>query len=170
MAVIQGDMPIATAEMGRKESGGSGRLMYLLLLVSAVFYGCGFLHPNADFPNWSRWSDWSKMTDEGWYGAGAVQHFLQGHWFLAGSFNPAVAMPVWPAMLGGWFALTGVSMAWARVLTMVLYGASLVLLYMVVRRERAGTIAALAITLPSGKSSTLETSSFRRSVTRWSRR
>jgi 4-amino-4-deoxy-L-arabinose transferase-like glycosyltransferase len=89
--------------------------------------------------------DWSKMTDEGWYGSAAVQHFLMGRWYLPGSFNPAVAMPVWPAMLSVWFAATGVSMAAARELTMLLYGVSLVLLYAVVRRAASSRVAALAV-------------------------
>jgi 4-amino-4-deoxy-L-arabinose transferase-like glycosyltransferase len=117
----------------------------VVLLVCAVFYGLGFVHPRADFPNFSPWSDWAKMTDEGWYGSAAIQHFLQGSWYLPGAFNPVVAMPVWPVMLGGWFAITGVSMASARVLTMLLYGASLVLLYLVVKRERTELAAAIAV-------------------------
>jgi hypothetical protein len=56
------------------------------------------------------------MTDEGWYGSAAIQHFLIGSWFLPGSFNPAVAMPVWP--LSMWFGLTGVGMVSARTLTL----------------------------------------------------
>src|ERR1700734_566993 len=39
-----------------------------LLLIAVVFYGFCFLHLRADFPNYSPWNDWSKMTDEGWYG------------------------------------------------------------------------------------------------------
>jgi len=26
-----------------------------------------FLHPRADFPNFSPWMDYAKYTDEGWY-------------------------------------------------------------------------------------------------------
>jgi hypothetical protein len=126
-------------------SRGGHRLAWLLLLLSAAFFLAGFFHLRADFP----WMDWSKMTDEGWYGGAAIQHFVWGHWYLADSFNPAVAMPVWPAMLAGWFTVTGVSMIAARTLTMVLYGVSLVLLYAVVRRavqgsERARGLSALA--------------------------
>jgi 4-amino-4-deoxy-L-arabinose transferase-like glycosyltransferase len=121
----------------------------LLLVVSVVAYGAGFMHLRADFPNGSPWSDWSKMTDEGWYGGGAIHHFVQGSWYLPDSFNPAVAMPVWPGMLAGWFGVTGVSMAAARVLTMLLYGVSLVLLYRVVRLAvpEARVLAAVAVLL-----------------------
>jgi 4-amino-4-deoxy-L-arabinose transferase-like glycosyltransferase len=87
------------------------------------------------------------MTDEGWYGGAAIHHFLEGSWYLPDSFNPAVAMPVWPTMLGVWFALTGVSMVAARTLTMLLYGVSLVLLYRVVWRARPGRLAAVVVLL-----------------------
>ncbi len=130
---------------------GRHRLAWLLLLLSAAFFVAGFFHLRADFPNNSPWMDWSKMTDEGWYGGAAIQHFVWGHWYLPDSFNPAVAMPVWPAMLTAWFAATGVGMAAARALTMLLYGASLALLYAVVRRELPGrgvsALAALAVLL-----------------------
>ncbi len=91
--------------------------------------------------------DWSKMTDEGWYGGAGIHHFVQGSWYLPDSFNPAVAMPVWPLMLGAWFAATGVSMVAARVLTMLLYGGSLVLLYGVVSKARPGRLAAAVVLL-----------------------
>ncbi len=69
-------------------------LSRMLLLVSAILYGLCFLHLKADFPNGSPWNDLSKMTDEGWYAEAATRHFLQGGWYVPGSFNPAVAMPV----------------------------------------------------------------------------
>jgi 4-amino-4-deoxy-L-arabinose transferase-like glycosyltransferase len=119
----------------------------LLLVLSAAFYVVGFVHLRADFPNGSPWMDWSKMTDEGWYGGAAIHHFVQGSWYLPDSFNPVVAMPVWPAMLGAWFAVTGVSMIAARTLTMLLYGVSLVLLYRVAWRARPGRLAAVVVLL-----------------------
>jgi hypothetical protein len=122
-------------------------LARVLLLVSGVFLALGFVHLRADFPNFSPWSDWSKMTDEGWYGGGAVQHYLFGRWYLPGSFNPAVAMPVWPAMLGVWFGVTGVGMGAARCLTMILYTASAGMLYALVRRAGGDVAAALAVLL-----------------------
>lgn len=122
-------------------------LKWALLLLAAVFYVLTFVHLRADFPNFSPWNDWSKMTDEGWYGGGAVHHFVQGSWFLPGSFNPAVAMPVWPLMLAFWFKLTGVGMVAARSLTVLIYGVSLGLLYMLVRRASHGLAAACAVAL-----------------------
>jgi 4-amino-4-deoxy-L-arabinose transferase-like glycosyltransferase len=145
--VIQGgvamDLNAQDKEARYRGRGWTG----LALLVSTVFYVISFLHLRADFPNGSPWTDWSKMTDEGWYGGGAVHHFVQGSWYLPGSFNPAVAMPVWPAMLGAWFAVTGVSMIAARTLTMLLYGVSLVLLYKVAWRARPGKLAAIVVLL-----------------------
>ena len=118
-----------------------------LLLLTVVFYLLTFVHLRADFPNFSPWNDWSKMTDEGWYGGAAAHHFVQGSWFLPGSFNPAVAMPVWPLMLAFWFKLTGVGMVAARTLTVLIYGISLALLYTLVRRSADSLAAACAVAL-----------------------
>jgi 4-amino-4-deoxy-L-arabinose transferase-like glycosyltransferase len=136
----------SNAQGGDVRRKGRG-LVGLLLVLSAIFYIAGFVHLRADFPNGSPWSDWSKMTDEGWYGAAAIHHFVLGSWYLPDSFNSAVAMPVWPAMLGAWFAVTGVSMIAARTLTMLLYGVSLVLLYRVAWRTRPGKVAAVVVLL-----------------------
>ncbi len=150
-AVIQGGVASETAMRGDGSGQGVARrgdmLVWVLLAISVGFFVLTCLHPRSDFPNGSPWSDWSKMTDEGWYGGAAVHHFVQGGWYLADSFNPAVAMPVWPAMLAGWFGLTGVSMLGARLLTLLLYGISLVLLYRVVWRARPGRSAAVAVLL-----------------------
>lgn len=116
-----------------EKSSGKAALAGLLLAVAAAVYLVGFVHLRADFPSGSPWSDWSKMTDEGWYGSAAIRHFTEGHWYLPESFNPAVAMPVWPLMLGAWFKFAGVDMGAARALTMLLYGASLVMLYRLLR-------------------------------------
>ncbi|MFP5231032.1 MAG: ArnT family glycosyltransferase [Acidobacteriota bacterium] len=131
----------------RGERASCFGLERLLLLLSAGFYVAGFIHLRADFPNGSPWMDWSKMTDEGWYGGAAIHHFVQGSWYLPDSFNPSVAMPVWPLMLAVWFAAFGVSMIAARILTMLLYGVSLALLYRLVRQARSGPLAAGVVLL-----------------------
>ena len=123
-----------------------------LLLIAAVFYGLCFFHLRADFPNHSPWNDWSKMTDEGWYGGAAAQHLLHASWFTPGSFNPAVAMPVWPLALRVWFGLTGTGMQSARALMLLVYGTSLALLFLTVRernrnQDDSGILPALAIAL-----------------------
>jgi 4-amino-4-deoxy-L-arabinose transferase-like glycosyltransferase len=147
--VIQEVVAAETTVRANGEGGGSQFVVGSMLVLSAIVYVAGFVHLRADFPNGSPWNDWSKMTDEGWYGGAAIHHFVNGSWYLPDSFNPAVAMPVWPAMLTAWFAVTGVSMIAARVLVMLLYGASLVLLYLLVRRGMPGAklLAALAVLL-----------------------
>src|SRR5665213_3604216 len=67
-------------------------LRWLLLSVAAIFFALHFLHLRADFPNNSPWDDWSKYTDEGWYGDAAIRQVLFGHWYWKGDFNPAVAL------------------------------------------------------------------------------
>ena len=88
-----------------------------------------FLHLTADFPGGSTWQDWSRYTDEGWYSDAAVRHVLFGHWYLPGDFNPAVALPVWPLLEAMVFRFTGVSLAAARALTVVVFGVTLLAAY-----------------------------------------
>jgi len=114
----------------------AARVISLLLLgVSAVFFALHFLHLTADFPNHSPWMDWSKYTDEGWYGDAAIRHYVSGHWYWKGDFNPAVALPVWPALELLVFKFTGVSVAAARALTLCVFGFTLVTLYLLIQRH-----------------------------------
>ena len=106
-----------------------------LLLLAAVFFALHFPHLNADFPNNSPWSDWSKYTDEGWYGDAAIRHYLFGHWYFKGDFNPAVALPVWPALELVLFRFTGVSAAAARALTLGVFAVTLLALYRLIARH-----------------------------------
>jgi hypothetical protein len=106
----------------------------LLLAVSAVFFVLHFFHLSADFPNKAPWMDWAKYTDEGWYGDAAIRHYLTGHWYWSGDFNPAVALPVWPAIELIVFKFTGVSPVAARALTVCVFGLTLVLFYVLLQR------------------------------------
>ena len=105
-----------------------------LLILAAVFFALHFVHLTADFPNFSPWMDWSKYTDEGWYGDAAIRHYLLGHWYVAGDFNPAAALPVWPILEGLLFHFTGVSLIAARALTVVLFGLTLLSAFLLLRR------------------------------------
>ena len=106
----------------------------VLLAVSAVFFVLHFFHLSADFPNNSPWMDWAKYTDEGWYGDAAIRHYLTGHWYWSGDFNPAVALPVWPALELIVFKFTGVSPMAARGLTVCVFGLTLMLFYVLLQR------------------------------------
>jgi hypothetical protein len=106
-----------------------------ILAVAAVFFVLHFLHLNADFPNNSPWVDWSKYTDEGWYGDAAIRHVLFGHWYWKGDFNPAVALPVWPALELIVFRFTGVSAAAARALTLCVFGVTLLTIWLLLERH-----------------------------------
>ncbi len=92
-----------------------------LLGAAAVFLALHAVHLAADFPNQSPWMDWSKYTDEGWYGDAAIRHFQLGHWYVPGDFNPAAALPVLPSLEGLLFAFTGVSLIAARALTVAIF-------------------------------------------------
>jgi hypothetical protein len=105
----------------------------LLLTAAAILFALHFLHLNADFPNHSPWSDWSKYTDEGWYGDAAIRHYLFGHWYFKGDFNPAVALPIWPAIELLAFRFTGVSPAAARSLTLCVFALTLVTFYRLIQ-------------------------------------
>lgn len=106
----------------------------LLLAASAAFFVLHFFHLTADFPNRSPWMDWAKYTDEGWYGDAAIRHYLTGHWYWSGDFNPAVALPVWPLIELVVFKFTGVTVTAARALTLCVFGLTLVLLYVLLQR------------------------------------
>ena len=107
----------------------------LLLIVSAIFFALHFVHLTADFPNHSPWMDWSKYTDEGWYGDAAIRHYVSGNWYWKGDFNPAVALPVWPAIELLVFKFTGVTVTAARALTLAVFGFTLVALYFLIQRH-----------------------------------
>lgn len=124
-----------------------GRLSYLVAVLGILFFTIHFVHLSADLPNHSPWVDGAKTTDEGWYAGAATHYFVTGHWYLPGSFNPAVAIPVWPALLALWFKVTGVSMVYARVLMLLFYGASLGLMCLLIRRYRPGPAWAAALLL-----------------------
>ena len=106
----------------------------LLLAVAAVFFALHFLHLTADFPNNSPWMDWAKYTDEGWYGDAAIRHYLTGHWYWSGDFNPAVALPVWPVLELIVFKFTGVTPVAARALTLAVFGLTLLAFYILLQR------------------------------------
>jgi 4-amino-4-deoxy-L-arabinose transferase-like glycosyltransferase len=105
-----------------------------LLLVAAIFFALHFVHLKADFPNYSPWMDWAKYTDEGWYGDAAIRHYQLGQWNVPGDFNPAAALPVWPALELVLFRFTGVSVVAARALSVTVFGLILVCAYWLIRR------------------------------------
>jgi len=119
----------------RRAGWNAARLVSSVLLGFSAFFFClHFLHLTADFPNNSPWMDWSKYTDEGWYGDAAIRHYVTGHWYWRGDFNPAVALPVWPAMEWLVFRFTGVTLGAARALTVCVFGGMLLTLYLLIRR------------------------------------
>ncbi len=124
----------------------------LLLIMASGFFALHYLHLAADFPNFSPWMDWSKYTDEGWYGDAAIRHYLLGHWYVAGDFNPAAALPVWPLLEGILFHFTGVSLVAERALTVSVFGGILIASWLLLSRSsrpapRASLSASLAVLL-----------------------
>jgi hypothetical protein len=105
-----------------------------LLFIAAVFLALHALHLKADFPSYSPWMDWSKYTDEGWYGDAAIRHFQRGHWYVPGDFNPAAALPVWPLVESVVFRFTGVSLVAARALTVGIFALILVACWLLLQR------------------------------------
>ncbi len=125
----------------------------LLVAIAAVFFVLHFPHLNADFPNNSPWVDWSKYTDEGWYGDAAIRQVLFGHWYFKGDFNPAVALPTWPALELIAFRLFGVSAAVARAFTLCIFFVTLAASWFLLeehtraRTDRSGLPLAAAFAL-----------------------
>ena len=129
------------------ESGAAGRwfpmAIWTIVGLLSIFKFC---YLSADFPNDSLWMiDQAKYTDEGWWASGAVMHFLTGHWFVAGDYNPAVALPVWPGLLAALFHFTGVSLVAARALNVAISIATLGVVYALVGRYTKPTAALLAV-------------------------
>lgn len=120
----------------------------LWVVVITTFALVHLLHLSADFPNHTAWHmDWAKYTDEGWYGNAAVRARLFGHWYLPGDFNPAPAVPVWPALEWVLFGWTGVSIVAARALTVSFFILNLGLTYLLLRTRARRWVCLLAITL-----------------------
>jgi 4-amino-4-deoxy-L-arabinose transferase-like glycosyltransferase len=121
-------------------------LHVLLLAAAALLLALHFVHLTADFPNNSPWMDWSKYTDEGWYGDAAIRHFQLGHWYVPGDFNPAAALPVWPLAEALVFRFTGVSLAAARALTVAVFAGILIVSWsLLARRRRTGSSLAASV-------------------------
>jgi hypothetical protein len=122
---------------------------WLLLLLAFGLCLMRFVYLRADFPNHSPWMlDQAKYTDEGWWASGAVRHFLIGHWEVAGDYNPAAAVPVWPALLTVVFHFTGVSLVAARAVSVSFSIATVALVYALLRRYGdTETMAALGALL-----------------------
>ena len=123
-----------------------GYLAWALLI--AGFAAIHAWNLRADFPNGSPWIfDWAKYTDEGWYGNAAVRAHLFGNWYMAGDFNPAVAVPVWPFVEWALFFFTGVTVEAARGLAVACFFANLALTYLLLRVRGSRWMALLAVTL-----------------------
>jgi 4-amino-4-deoxy-L-arabinose transferase-like glycosyltransferase len=120
----------------------------LFLSLALVLCLLRFACLRADFPNHSPWMiDQAKFTDEGWWANAAVRHFLVGHWQVAGDYNPAAAVPVWPVLLTMVFHFTGVSVVAARAVNVFFSIATVVLVYLLARRYASETPAAVAALL-----------------------
>ncbi len=122
--------------------GVAGAATFIVALVVAHF-----LHPRADFPNFSPWMDYAKYTDEGWYGNAAIAYFIRGGWYVPGDFNPGVALPVWPFLEWVLFHFTGVSLAAARLLAIAIFAGNVAMTYSLVRTQtgRAASVLAAAL-------------------------
>jgi 4-amino-4-deoxy-L-arabinose transferase-like glycosyltransferase len=120
----------------------------IFLSLAVVLCLLRFAYLRADFPNHSPWMiDQAKFTDEGWWANAAVRHFLIGHWQVAGDYNPAAAVPVWPVLLTIVFHFTGVRIVAARAVNVFFSVATVGLVYLLVRRYATETAAAVAALL-----------------------
>jgi hypothetical protein len=113
----------------------------------AVLFALHAVHLRADFPNNSPWMDYSKYTDEGWYGKAAVEHYVLGSWYVHGDFNPSIALPVLPALELVLFRFTGVSVIAARLLVLAIFALNLLLAHLVLRTQVSRPASLLGVTL-----------------------
>ncbi len=137
-------MPIVS-----KRTFSTKRALYAAwVVVIGVFAVAHALNLSADFPNHTPWHmDYAKYTDEGWYGNAAIRAHLFGHWYVAGDFNPAPAVPVWPFLEWILFFFTGVNVEAARGLAVAFFFANLLLSYSLLRSRGPRWMALLALTL-----------------------
>lgn len=122
-------------------------LMAAALALLAALLLLRFVNLDADFPTGITWSG-VLYTDEGWYANAATRHVQTGQWYLAGDFNPAVNMPVGQLLHRAAFALSGLSLASARLTEALSFVLVIVLSGLLVRRHfgnRAGVLAALLL-------------------------
>src|ERR1700758_4285875 len=113
----------------------------------AVLFALHAVHLRADFPNNSPWMDYSKYTDEGWYGKAAVEHYVLRSWYVHGDFNPSIALPVLPTLELVLFRFTGVSVVAARLLVLAIFALNLLLAYLVLRTQVSRPASLLGVTL-----------------------
>jgi 4-amino-4-deoxy-L-arabinose transferase-like glycosyltransferase len=126
------------------------QILWIVAIVAMA--SLHFLHLRADFPNYTKWHDWSKFTDEGWYGNAAIQHYIHGSWYMPADFNPAPSVPVWPILEGVLFHFTGVSVVAARMLAVFFFAANLVLSYIFLRTQEKRWVALLAVSFLAASS------------------
>jgi 4-amino-4-deoxy-L-arabinose transferase-like glycosyltransferase len=122
-------------------------LYWLWLAGIAALFALHAVHLRADFPNNSPWMDYSKYTDEGWYGKAAIEQYVLGSWYVHGDFNPSIALPVLPALELALFRFTGVNLVAARLLILSIFGLNLLLAYLVLRTQASRPVALFALTL-----------------------
>src|SRR5271156_4105286 len=122
-------------------------LYWLWLAAIAALFALHAVHLRADFPNQSPWMDYSKYTDEGWYGKAAIEHYVVGTWYVHGDFNPSIALPVLPALEFALFRFTGVSLVAARLLVLAIFALNLLLAYLVLRTQASHPVSLFAITM-----------------------
>src|ERR1700760_63744 len=124
------------------------RPAYILWIALIFLFAALHLwHLRADFPNHSPWEDWSKYTDEGWYGNAAIRAHLFGNWYVPGDFNPAPAVPLWPFLEWLLFFATSVSITAARGLSVSFFLLDLLLGYLLLRTRNPRWVGLLAVTL-----------------------
>jgi len=122
-------------------------LVTLWVVVICVLAGVHFVHLSADFPNYARWMDWSKYTDEGWYANAVIEHYLRGSWYVPGDFNVAAAVPVWPILEWIVFHFTGMGIVAARALVVSIFCINLLLAYFLIRKDWPAWVALFSLTL-----------------------
>ena len=118
----------------------------ITLLILALLLG-RFIQLNADFPMGITKSA-VLYTDEGWYTAGAVRHFLTGHWHVKEDVNMAVMMPFGFILHRITFSVLGLSTSTARITIILSFLILVILSGLLVRRnfgDYAGLITALLL-------------------------
>ncbi len=125
------------------------RMTRLFLLAFIVcLLGLRLWHIRADDPCGTLYSqDRAAFTDEGLYASAALHHFVLGHVYIPGGWNPGEFMPAWPLLVGAVFHFTGVRLIAVRSLAVFCTWLGVWLAYVVARQYRSQTFAMISALL-----------------------
>ncbi len=113
-------------------------------LLAAILLALRLIHLGADPPTGLTWST-AILTDEGYYGSGAVRWLTSGAMHLPGDWNPFVAAPVMNALEAATMRIVGLGLVGARLPGVLLFGGLVFVLGLTLARRVGGWTGAAVV-------------------------